>query len=357
MKKKMTIILGTLGVIILVIVVFLLWKNRYGAKLYDSRGQANGWVRAEFIEKNRVYGSYYFNPECLEDSDEHTEENIEEKFSPSTRTYLIKDTETYEKIFCEEAPSVDFEKEMVVLSMFTAYNVRQYHLTNVTVKGDKMEIGIDTSSNLLIKDATRGNVHYVVIKLKKQDVDKVVVKRLSESKNKAENQTIYPLSVPEGVTGIGEYSKDGYKYTYYLEFEDDSVRGASITIHTEDTFIDKYKRNYSHFQNYGNITDLNRGPDGEIGGRELYFTENYRKRAKIRDEWKQGDTIIKIDKDYSLSIDQITVDESVDLPTGATIYYRKNGVYYIVKFGKFSEVKSNEWLLSFGLDLTNVNNK
>lgn len=175
MKKKTAIILGVLGTVALLAVIFCCWKNRYGAKLYNGNVNTYGAVREEFIDQNRVYGAYYFNSECLEDSDESTEKDIQDKESPKTRTFLIKDEETFKEIFYEDALDVNFEEEMLVLHIFRVNHVRDYSLKNITVKGKQVEIEIGLSNSFTAHAAIRGSWHYVVIKMKKLDVDKAVV--------------------------------------------------------------------------------------------------------------------------------------------------------------------------------------
>lgn len=175
MKKKTVIILGVLGAVVLLAVMFFCWKNRYGAKLYNGNVNTYGAVREEFIDQNRVYGACYFNSECLEDSDESTVQDIQDRESPKTRTFLIKDEETFKEIFYEDALDVNFEEEMLVLHIFRVNHVRDYSLKNVTVKGDQVEIEIGLSNGFTSLAAIRGSWRYVIIKMKKLDVDKAVV--------------------------------------------------------------------------------------------------------------------------------------------------------------------------------------
>lgn len=175
MKKKTAILVGVLGVVALFAVVFFCWKNRYGGKLYNGNINTYGAVKEEFIDQNRVYGAYYFNSECLEDSDESTEQDIQDRESPKTRTFLIKDEETFKEIFYEDALDINFEKEMLVLHIFKVNHVRDYSLKNITVKGEQVEIEIGLSNNFTAHAAIRGSWRYVVIKMKKLDVDKAVV--------------------------------------------------------------------------------------------------------------------------------------------------------------------------------------
>lgn len=175
MKKKRAIIVSILGAVVLLAVIFFCWKNRYGAKLYNGDVNTYHGVREEFIDQNRVYGAYYFNSECLEDSDESTEISYRDNEAPETRTFLIKDEETFKEIFYEDALDVNFEEEMLVLHIFCVHHVRDYYLKNVTVKGDTLKIEIGVQIGFIANAAIRGSWKYVVVKMKKLDIDEAVV--------------------------------------------------------------------------------------------------------------------------------------------------------------------------------------
>lgn len=170
MKKKRTIILGALALVVLVVLVVVCWKNRYGAKLYGTKGLVEGWIKTEFLEENKVGDVYYFNPECLEDSDENTERYYLDKESPKTRTFLITDEDTFNEIFYEGALDVDFEKEMVILHIFRDWgSSRPYVLKNVSVDDDTVEISMRKQLSLGNSGAIPCQ-RCVVITMKKLDV-------------------------------------------------------------------------------------------------------------------------------------------------------------------------------------------
>lgn len=171
MKKKTAIILGILGVATLTVVGILCWKNRYGAKLYSEEELVKGWIKTEFWDKNKVYGAYYLNPECFEDSDEYIEEYYQDKESPQTRTFLIKDEDACNEIFSEDALDVNFEKEMVVVHIFSDWGTtKPYVLKDVSVDGDIVEISMKKKSSLK-PSGIRTYQRCVVIKMKKLDVN------------------------------------------------------------------------------------------------------------------------------------------------------------------------------------------
>lgn len=180
MKKKIALVSGSLLIIIVAVLVFNSdWFSRipYHATLYSEREEINEMVRPAFLDDNKVYGAYYVNPACLEDSDEYISEYYQDKESPKTRTFLIKDKETYKEIFYDDALNVNFEKEMLVLHIFTKHHPRGYNLKEIRVQDDTLEIDIKVDSSRRA-DAVRPGQSFVVIKMKKLDVSNVEVFRL-----------------------------------------------------------------------------------------------------------------------------------------------------------------------------------
>lgn len=181
MKKKIAIILSVVVVALasaFVIGGMLFKKIPYDAKLYSERKEMDGWVRTEFLNENKVYGAHYVNPEWTEESNDISE-YYQDRESPETRTFLIKDEAMFKDIFYEDALDVNFEEEMVVLHIFTAGNPRGYDLKDVKVQGGKVMI------EMKLQEARRGVAdhiqpyqRYVVIKMKKLDVSEVEVKHL-----------------------------------------------------------------------------------------------------------------------------------------------------------------------------------
>ena len=165
-------------------------------------------------------------------------------------------------------------------------------------------------------------------------------------------KVIYDPMLPEGVTATLKEWEDAIRYTYNLQFEDDT-RGA-IYVHTKSSYAYEYVWNS---RNYYRTEIISTQQLGDSGKRLLiYDNGEATKSAKIRGTLYRNEEIIIIDKDYTLAKGQTTIDETVDIPQFVRLYCRQGDVYYIVYLSGFSEVKSDEWILSFGLDLSRTTN-
>ena len=162
-------------------------------------------------------------------------------------------------------------------------------------------------------------------------------------------KVIYDPLLPEGVTATLEEREDQIRYTYHLEFEDDTV--GAIYLHTKSSYAYEYVLKYrNHFYD----EEVTTQQLGDTGKRVLYYSYDgdSTQYAKIRGTLHRGEEIIIIDKDYTLPKGQTAIDETVDVPQRVAMYCRQGDTYYIVNISGFTEAKSDEWLLSFGLDLS-----
>lgn len=167
----------------------------------------------------------------------------------------------------------------------------------------------------------------------------------------ANKKVIYKAIVPQGVTATLKEQKESDLYNYTLKFEDKVLGG--IYFHTRDSYAYEYVLYYRKSVSDSGVKELKIEPLGDTGKRVLYL--NYggaQWKAKIRGTLHRGEENIIIDKNYVLAKGQTSIDETIDIPTYVTMYCRQGENYYIIKLSGFSEVKSDEWLLSFGLDLS-----
>lgn len=162
-------------------------------------------------------------------------------------------------------------------------------------------------------------------------------------------KVIYDPMLPEGVTATLEEGEDQIRYTYHLEFKEDTV--GAIYLHTKSSYAYEYVLKY---RNYFYDEEVTTQQLADTGKRVLYYSYegDSTKYAKIRGTLHRGEEIIIIDKDYTLAKSQTEIDETVDVPRYVTMYCRQGDTYYIVKLSGFTEVKSDEWFLGFGLDLS-----
>lgn len=162
-------------------------------------------------------------------------------------------------------------------------------------------------------------------------------------------KVIYDPMLPEGVTATLKEWEDPIRYTYNLQFEDDTV--GAIYLHTKSSYAYEYVLKYRNCSYDEEVTTQQLG---DTGKRVLYYSYegDSTKYAKIRGTLHRGEEIIIMEKYYTLAKGQTEIDETADIPKRVAMYCRQGDTYYIVNISGFTEAKSDEWLLSFGLDLS-----
>ena len=144
-KKKLIASGGVLAILIAaaIAVYFIFFYIPYNAVLYES---GNDLVLDSFYQNNKIATWYYYpNPDYDPSvgNYERTYETID-RDQPQERTYIIKDAETYAKIFKEGAIEVDFDREMLLLYIFAdCYDHRgddEYSITDVSLSGGELTV-------------------------------------------------------------------------------------------------------------------------------------------------------------------------------------------------------------------------
>lgn len=182
MKLKRALIFSITLILIattLLVTVLLIYSPlRYRAKMYSY---CNDWISPAFLEANKVKGANYNNP-AYDETQAWTEENpkyYRDQTAPSTRTYVITDEDTFHSIYGEGTLEVDFEKEMVLLHLFSSgYPRREYRMKKLELKGDALNIHYKMESNGNRKDYSLPKVKCLTVKMKKLDVSTVAFTEL-----------------------------------------------------------------------------------------------------------------------------------------------------------------------------------
>lgn len=142
---------------------------KFNAVLYSH---ADEWVDEDFIKDNKVK-AFYLNDDYTEGISDPNEKYIRDKDSPSSRVFIINDEDEYNRIFSKSPINVNFEKEMVILYIFSDVNpYRKYKL-----KGINLEDNILTVQTKLeyknINDTTMPYPRCFMLKMKKTEVREV----------------------------------------------------------------------------------------------------------------------------------------------------------------------------------------
>lgn len=126
-------------------------------------------IHSEFEKANRIRTNY---PNENYREGEDVPSHIYYEDEPRTRTFIIRDKETYDNIFTDESLLVDFDKETIVLYVFSRINSRKIYLDKVTVNGGQIKIVFREAYSDLY-DTSEPGVEYMVVKMEKTDVTEV----------------------------------------------------------------------------------------------------------------------------------------------------------------------------------------
>ncbi len=116
--------------------------NRFTVKI-DSH--AHSYVKESFLFENKIKGAVYKNPNFNE-GDPDDEEFIWNEEGPSKLYFIIEDEKTYSEIFTDEAPSVDFEKKMVILLIYWDMNPNLTHyIRSIKLKNNELSVSLSST--------------------------------------------------------------------------------------------------------------------------------------------------------------------------------------------------------------------
>ena len=138
----------------------------YNAVLYSN---AKEWMNEEFLKKNLTRGSQYVNEEgeiVSADGESYLE----------TKTFIIQSNEDFNEIFTEFPPEIDFEKDMILIYIFTTTTgIQPYDIKNVNLDGSivKIECKLKRYSGIAKDSLSAPGQRCLVIKMDKLDITSV----------------------------------------------------------------------------------------------------------------------------------------------------------------------------------------
>lgn len=151
MTNKRTLINRIICLSFILIFVFSLCScvNRLTVRV-DSH--AYDYVKKTFLFENKIKGVYYKNPyydpqnSIYDPNDTENGEYIWNENGPSKLYFIIKDEKTYSEIFTDEAPSVDFEKKMVILLIYWDMNPNLTHyIRSIKLKNNELSVSLSST--------------------------------------------------------------------------------------------------------------------------------------------------------------------------------------------------------------------
>ncbi|MDR1094605.1 MAG: hypothetical protein LBL66_10720 [Clostridiales bacterium] len=150
--------------------------NKYNAVVVDS-----GLVfRKEFLKANRTYGVTYYNEDYDKDGD-RTDEYLVDRMSPKFRTFIIKEQNEFDDIFTDFSTEVNFEKELLLIYLFTSVYHRPCKIQSMKLDGETLKIDFKMkNAKPGVKDASVPEQRYLVIKMKNLDISAAEFVRLGD---------------------------------------------------------------------------------------------------------------------------------------------------------------------------------
>lgn len=156
------------------------FNNRYNAVLYDDQlSSVKKWMDEDFLVNNRVYGHY---------KDENGETFLF-KDQKDPIVHIINTEDQYNSIFKNGAPKINFDKQTVVLYIFSCHNPRNYYIKSISVKENTLYVELKYPSSTK-SDATGAYQRCFMIVMDKVSIHSVEFE-ISESEFINEEMFIY----------------------------------------------------------------------------------------------------------------------------------------------------------------------
>lgn len=110
------------------------FNNKYNAVLYDDQfGSVKEWINEDFLVENRVNGYYRDkNDELI---------HITDKKGPIV--HILTEEEMYNEVFTDCPLEIDFDKQMVILYIFSDNDQRNFRLKSTSVNDNVLQIEIE----------------------------------------------------------------------------------------------------------------------------------------------------------------------------------------------------------------------
>lgn len=164
--KKIAIII--LNIVFALCVVGCSCKiSKYKAEILNCKNEI---FNEDFLNNNRVKG-YYPNPDYIE-GEYNTNKNIKDNDSPKSRTFVIDTESKYNDIFTTKPFDIDFNKQMIILYIFSSDTTTNYILKNIEIKDKILKIKIKLE-NTNVDAGCILHQRCIVIKMNKVEINSV----------------------------------------------------------------------------------------------------------------------------------------------------------------------------------------
>ena len=143
---------------------------RYEAEI---NSYANDCFSEDFLMENITRGSYYRNPDYIENSSDYMEKYLVAGDDvPIDRTFIITSEDEFNTVCPHYGKSVDFTKEMVIVYIFSdEYGCRDYRIKTITESNQKLHITLQLERRLPgLADCMEPSQRCILIQMKKIDI-------------------------------------------------------------------------------------------------------------------------------------------------------------------------------------------
>lgn len=130
---------------IAIITLLMLFLNGCGKEINYNAAVTSGVYKEDFLKENMTLGAYYKN-ENYDPEDENGNEYLLDETSPRSRTFIVTEQSQLNEIFESFNTSIDFEKQMLIVYVYTDCYLRAQILKSVKLNGNVLKIEFEIES-------------------------------------------------------------------------------------------------------------------------------------------------------------------------------------------------------------------
>ena len=137
LKEEMEMNLKRSFVAVTALLMFFL--NGCGKEINYNAAVTSGVYKEDFLKENMTLGAYYKN-ENYDPEDENSNEYLLDETSPRSRTFIVTEQSQLNEIFESFNTPIDFEKQMLVVYVYTDCYLRAQILESVKLSDNVLKI-------------------------------------------------------------------------------------------------------------------------------------------------------------------------------------------------------------------------
>ncbi|MCH5164230.1 MAG: hypothetical protein J1F36_04360 [Clostridiales bacterium] len=228
-KKKWIIVAASILVVVAVaiaagVVVYETNKIPYHAEIYND---IEDYMREEFIITHLTKEGFYTDKDGNEYSGDVSD--------PTDIVYFISNEQQFSEVFLQFPVEVDFDSEMIVVYMFSAYTRREMVIESITLNEETLIMSVKSKERRgYIPDCTAPHQRYFAIKMDKVNVKEVNVNGFSainggntegeeEKNDTTENKKIEEQDADIIELHTWHFTSGGWSNAIVLKYSDDRV--------------------------------------------------------------------------------------------------------------------------------------